>query len=95
MLQPHNVTDRLGYVSPAAIQPAAFRVIDRMQRMDPAVQLTATAVALCAMVETLGLRMRDVIVIAENTLRDSEGPFTEHIQAIREYAKHELMRAGE
>lgn len=95
MLQPHNVTDRIGWVSPAAIQPAAFRVLDRLQRMDPAVQITATAVALCAMAETLGLRMRDLIVVAENTLKDSEGPYTEHIQAIREYAKNELLRRGE
>lgn len=95
MLEPHNVTDRLGYISPAQVQPAAFRIIDRLQRLDPAVQITATAVALCAMAETLGLRMRDVIVVAENTLRDSEGPFTTHIQAIREYAKGELLRRGE
>jgi len=95
MLQPHNVTDRLGWVSPVAIQPAAFRVLDRLQRLDPAVQITATAVALCAMSEALGLRMRDVINVAENTLRDSEGPYTTHIQAIREYAKGELLRKGE
>ena len=37
----------------------------------------------------------DVINTAENVLRDSEGPYTTHIQAIREYAKHEILRGGE
>ena len=95
MLEPHNVADRIGYVSPPAIQPAAFRVIDRLQRMDPTVQIVATAVALVAMSEAIGLNLRDVINTAENVLRDSEGPFTTHIQAIREYAKHEILRKGE
>jgi hypothetical protein len=95
MLEPRNVSDRIGWVSPVAIQPAAFRVLDRLQRMDPAVQIMATAVALCAMSESLGLRMRDVINVAENVLRDSEGPYTTHIQAIRDYAKYELLRAGQ
>lgn len=95
MLAPHNVTDRLGCISPAAVQPAAFRVLDRLQRLDPAVQITATAVALCAMSEALGLRMRDVINVAENTLADCEGPYTTHIQAIREYAANELLRKGD
>lgn len=63
--------------------------------MDPAIQVTATAVALCALAEALGMDMRDLIYVAENTLRDCEGPYTTHIQAIREYAKHELLRRGE
>lgn len=95
MLEPGNITPRIGQISPAAVRAPAFRVIDRLQRMDPAVQLTATAVALCAMVESLGLDMEDVINVAQNTLRDAEGPFTTHIQAIREYAKHEILRRGE
>lgn len=86
------LADSLGSHSPAAIRTPAFKVIDRMQHVHPSAQVTATAVALCAMSEALGLRMRDVINVAENTLRDCEGPYTEHIQAIREYAKGELLR---
>jgi len=87
-----SIADQLGTHSPAAIRAPAFTVITRIQGQAPAAQITATAVALCAMVEAVGLRMRDVINVAENTLRDAEGPYTEHIQAIREYAKGELLR---
>lgn len=87
-----SVRDHMGWHSPAQIRGPAFAIIDRLQRMDPSVQLMATAVALVAMSEAVGLRMRDVINVAENTLADSEGPYTEHIQAIREYARGELLR---
>lgn len=86
---------RIGSLSPDAIRRPAFSVIDRIQHFDPAAQITGTAVALCAMVEACGLSMRDVIVVAENTLRDCEGPYTETIQAIRAYAHNEITRRGE
>lgn len=94
MIEPRNVTDRLGYFTPADIRAPAFAVIARLQHMDPTVQLTATAVALCAMCQELGIDMRHAINVAENTLRDSEGPYTQHIQAIREYARGEILRGG-
>jgi hypothetical protein len=94
-LTAEQILPRIGVISPATIRAPAFRLIDRMQHMDPAIQITATAVALCAMSEALGLNMRHVINVAENTLRDAEGPYTEHIQAIREYAKGEILRRGE
>lgn len=91
MLSASGVRDRIGMVSPAQVMVPAFQILDRMQRLDPAVQLTATAVALCAMAESIGYDMAEIITVAENTLRDCEGPFTTHIQAIREYAKGELL----
>lgn len=94
MYRPDPIRDRLGFASPAEIRQPAFAIIDRLQHIDPSLQLTATAVALCAMSEALGLNMRDVIYVAENTLRDCEGPFTEHVQAIREFAKGEILRRG-
>jgi len=94
MYRPDPIRDRLGVANPAEIRGPAFAIIDRLQHMDPSVQLTATAVALCAMCEALGVDMRYAINVAENTLRDSEGPFTTHIQAIREYAKGEILRHG-
>jgi len=94
MYRPDPIRDRLGVANPAEIRAPAFAIIDRLQNMDPSIQLTATAVALCAMCQALGVDMRDAIYVAENTLRDSEGPFTQHIQAIREYAKGEILRRG-
>lgn len=89
-----TLRSRIGSISPPAIRAPAFKVIERIQGLDPAVQITASAVAVCAMAEAIGLPMRELIRVAENTLRDSEGPYTEHIQAIREYAKGELLRRG-
>jgi hypothetical protein len=94
MLEKHNVADRLGWFSPDQVRGPAFLVIDRIQGLDPSIQLTAVAVALCAMSQALGLDMRDVINVAENTLRDAEGPYTQHIQAIRDYAEGEILRRG-
>lgn len=90
-----SVADRLGVHTPAQVRAPAFHVITRLQELDPSIQITATAVALCAMAEAVGLRMRDVISVAENTLRDCEGPYTEHVQAIRDYAAGEILRRGE
>lgn len=90
-----SVADRIGVHTPAQVRAPAFHVITRLQELDPSIQITATAVALCAMAEALGLRMRDVVNVAENTLRDCEGPYTEHVQAIRDYAKGEILRRGE
>lgn len=95
MVSEQALRDRIGWHSAAAIRAPAFKVLDRIQHLDPSLQVTAVAVALCAMAETLGLRMRDVINVAERTLADAEGPYTESIQAIRAYAKHELLRRGE
>lgn len=86
-----SIADRLGTVGPLHVMRPAFRVIDRVQGMDPAAQVMGSAVAVCAMAEALGLSMADVIRIAERILADSEGPYTEHIQAIRAYARGELM----
>lgn len=91
-MSPEAVRLRLGTLTPPQIRQPAFALIDRLQRFpDPVVQLTAMAVALCAMAESAGLRMGDVINVAENTLADAEGPYTQHIQAIRQYAKGEWL----
>lgn len=86
---------RLGSWTPSAVRAPAFEVIARMQQTDPALQIVATAVALCAECQAIGIDMREVIYVAENMLRDCEGPYTEHIQAIRAYAVGEILRRGE
>lgn len=86
-----SIQDRMGSITPPAIRAPAFGVIALLQGQDPAVQVTAIGVALCAVAEAIGMDMEHVIYVCENTLRDAEGPYTEHIQAIREYAKGELL----
>ena len=86
---------RIGSFSPAQVRAPAFQVLTRIQGLDPGIQLLAVAVALCAMSQACELDMREVIYTAENLLRDCEGPYTEHIQAIRDYARGELVRRGQ
>lgn len=96
LLTPQPIADRIGTVTPLGVRAPAFEAMSRMQKFeDPVRQLMGTAVALCAMTEACGLSMREVISTAERVLADCEGPYTEHIQAIRMYAAHELMRKGE
>lgn len=79
--------------NPARLRIPAFRVIDRMQDYRPGEQLLGTAVALVAMSEAIGMSLHDLLSVAQNAMREVEGPFTHHVQAIRDYAKHELGRA--
>lgn len=89
----NNVIDQVRLVSsPAALRVPAFQVIHRMQDYRPGVQLLATAVALQAMAEAAGISLHDLFTVAGNVMRDAEGPFTHHVQAIRDYAKGELRR---
>jgi len=87
------LADRIAMQNAASIMRPAFTVIERVQGMDPAAQVTGSAVAVCAMAQELGLDMRELIRVAERVLADSEGPFTEHIQAIRAYTRGELLRS--
>lgn len=96
LLTPQPIADRIGTVTPLGVRAPAFEAMSRMQRFqDPVLQVMGMAVALCAMSQAAGVPMRDLITTAERVLDDCEGPFTEHIQAIRMYAEHELLRRGQ
>lgn len=98
MYQPHTITDQLAWFGSRDgdindLRAAAFTLLDRMQSHNPAVQMLATAVALRAMSESLGLDLSDLMQRAGRLLRAADGPFGTHIQAIRDYAVGELRRA--
>lgn len=95
MISTPSIRDQVVLASnPAALRVPAFRVLDRMQDQKPGTQLLATAVALVAMAEAVELPMQDLMAIARRAMTDAEGPFTHHIQAIRDYALNELKRGG-
>lgn len=94
MISAPAIRDQIAFFSsPARLRVPAFRVIDRMQDRTPGEQLLGTAVALVAMSEAIGLPLNDLLTVAHNVMRDVEGPFTYHVQAIRDYAKNEIGRA--
>lgn len=90
---PNNLSDQLTFFNDAArLRVPAFSVISRVQDFTPAEQILGTAVALIAMTEAAGLRLDRVLNIAHNAMRDADAPFTTHVRAVKEYAKHEIGR---
>lgn len=80
--------------SPARLRVPAFAVIDALQKTktQPGTQVLAAAVALRAMCESANLPLNDVLVKAGRIMGDVEGPFTSHLQAVRDYARNELNK---
>lgn len=92
MVSDSGIRDQIVFASPAALRVPAFRVIDRTDGFTPGQQLMGTALALVAMCEAIQLDPHELIGMARNAMADVEGPFTYHLQAIRDYAKHEIKR---
>lgn len=93
MISPDSVRDQVVFAaSPARLRVPAFTVIDRIQNYTPGEQLLGTAIAVVAMAEATGMSLHDLLTIARNCMAHVEGPFSHHVQAIRDYAKHELTR---
>lgn len=92
MISDAAIRDQITFATPPDLRVPAYRVIDRTDGFSPGQQLMGTALALVAMSEAVGLNPHELIVFAQNAMADVEGPFTYHIQAIRDYAKHEIKR---
>ena len=94
MINPQSIRDRARSTWAAEnVRTAAFKVIDRMQG-EPHYQIVGTAVALVAMCEGAGIDMRHLIETAERHIGDVESPFTNTVEAIRSYARHEITRSS-
>jgi hypothetical protein len=94
----YTIRDQISFLANAAsIRVPAFCVIDRLgvRQQTPGEHLLGTAVALVAMAQACHLSPQELIMRAERVLVDVEGPFTHHAQAIREYAKQELLFGGD
>jgi hypothetical protein len=87
----HAIRDRISFATSAArVLEPSFRIVDALQFSDPAVQLDALFVTAVAMATVIGLDPHEMVVRARRMLPDAEGPFTEQLQAARDYAKGEL-----
>lgn len=76
-----------------ALREPAFRIINRMQDVNPSDQYRALALAFLACTEALRLDPHMEVLRAARLMADAEGPFTSHVQAIRDYAAGELAHA--
>jgi hypothetical protein len=64
--------------------------VDSLQFSEPSIQLDALFVTAVAMATVVGLDPHEMVARARRLLPEAEGPFTEHLQAARDYAKNEL-----
>ncbi len=87
------IADQVRFSSDVArLREPAFIVISRIQDTRPADQFRAVMLAALAMAETLGLDPHEEIERARRMMADAEGPYTNHVQAIRDYTRGELLR---
>lgn len=94
--KPHTVRDQLRFLSnPARLRGPAFNVIARVQDHTPGEQILGTAVALIAMCESANISLQDVIEHARNAMSHAEGPYSAHVQAVRDYSASEIARGEE
>jgi hypothetical protein len=94
----YTIRDQISFLSnAAAIRIPAFCVIDRLgvKHQTPGEHLLGCAVALVAMADACYLSPQELVMRAQRLMADIEGPFTHHAQAIREYAKQELLFGGD
>lgn len=86
-----NIRLRLSASADAAkLRRPSFAILDTLQRFPAEVQLDSLFVLAAAMAEGAGMDAHDMVTRAKRILPEAEGPFTEHLQAARDYAAGEL-----
>lgn len=88
-----TINDRITWFTDLpALRRGAFRTLDLLQsEPNTAVQYLGPAVAFVAMAETLGRDPHEDIVRIRRMMADINGPFSEQINAIKDYTKGELL----
>ncbi|WP_343698877.1 hypothetical protein [Caulobacter sp.] len=88
-----SVADRVRLSSTVSnLRDPAFELLRRNETINPSDQVRAlllTAVVVC---QGCGLDPHEEVARTLRMLRQAEGPFTYHVQAIRDYAAGELTR---
>lgn len=97
MFSTQSLRDQIALQSrPALLRQPAFAVINALQRTKarPGEQVLGAAVALVAMCQSANVPLDDLIRKALSIMGDVEGPFTAHLQSVRNYAANELLGRG-
>lgn len=92
MASAESVRMQIGMPDLVACRAIAVQQVNHVQGESPANQLVATALAIVAMSEAAGMCPHDVIAVAQRAMNHAESPFTHQLQAIRDYARSELLR---
>jgi len=95
MYTSQHIRDQIAlFTNAARLRVPAFFVINALQKTKrpPGEQILGTAVALLAMCESANVNFNDLITKAIRVMSDVEGPFTAHLQAVRDYAANEIRK---
>jgi hypothetical protein len=97
MISSNTLRDQVRLASnPARLRKPAFQVINALQQagVTPGEQILAAGISFIAMCESTGLDFSEVVAKCVRLLAPTEGPFTAHVQAVRDYAVNELRKGG-
>lgn len=87
-----TVKDRIGFFHDATgLRVPAFKVINLVQDEDPANQILATATALVALAEAIGVDPHDLIQKIQRAKHHIDSPFSNEYRAIGAYAQGEFL----
>jgi hypothetical protein len=87
----HTIRDAISFAtSAAALRRPAFEILYALQRHPPAVQMDSLFLTAVAMSEALGLDAHEMVSRAKRIMPDAEAAYTDHIQAVKDYARGEL-----
>lgn len=88
-----SIADRVRLDSTVAqLREPAFELIRRNERLNPSDQVRALLLTTVAVCEACGLDPHEEVERTRRMMGQAEGPFTYHVQAIRDYAADELRR---
>lgn len=92
MMQAHTLRDRVVYrTAVAPLREPTFRIAHRMQDVDPADQFSALMLAAVVACQAVGLDPHEELERSRRMVDAAEGPFTDQVQALRDYVKGELL----
>lgn len=94
MIPLHSTADRARHSSEvASLRELAFAVIQRMELAPPHLQFNALMLTAFVAAEALGLDPHEELSRAGRKVAAAEGPYTSHVQAIRDFVRGELQRS--
>lgn len=79
------------FSSPAALRAPMVKAISAVQDAKPEEQILSLAAALVCLADAVGLNPHEIINRVYRAATDIDGPFAVHWQAMREYARGELL----
>lgn len=92
MFNTNTVNDRItAFTDLAALRHASYRALSALDSEKPEVKFLAPGLLFVTMAQQLGRNPHEDIVPLRRIIRAAEGPFTEQVQALRDYVRGEML----